>query len=114
MNYLSTKLKLIPIIDSVGFISLINNIHQIHLNKDDFKSGMHCKDTMTLFAFDNLDILGISLMKHHRIYEYAYHVSKQELYIAIKMKGTTPLKAPVCTMSLSLFLRNYMLMTLRV
>jgi len=39
-------------------------------------------------------------MKHHRIYEYAYHVSKQELYITIKMKGTTPLKAPVCILYL--------------
>ncbi len=100
MNYLSTKLKLISQIKFQEFINIINNMHQTHLNKNDFKSGMQHIDNITLLSFDDFDIIGISLTKHQRIYEYVYQISKQELYITIKMKGTTPLKAPDCILYL--------------
>ncbi|MCD7893475.1 MAG: hypothetical protein LUG60_07210 [Erysipelotrichaceae bacterium] len=100
MNYLSTKLKLISQINAQEFIYLINHIHQVNLNKDDFKQGMHHNDNITLFSFDDMNIIGISLIKHHRIYEYVYQVSTQDLYITIKIKGTSSLKSPDCILYL--------------
>ncbi|MCD7807818.1 MAG: hypothetical protein LUH02_00630 [Erysipelotrichaceae bacterium] len=63
MNYLSTKLKLISQINAQEFIYLINNMHQVDLSKDNFKQGMQRKDNITLFSFDDMNIIGISLIK---------------------------------------------------
>lgn len=100
MNYLSTKLKLNQQTNVQEFINLLNNMHQLCLSNDNFQPGMRRIDTMTLFSFDNQDILGISLMKHHRIYEYTYQVSSNDLYVTITTKGSSPLKSPDCILYL--------------